>query len=280
MVTPSSHGMNDELTKLRASLQQIQQQKEQLYQKKEESFSKVKDILTQLRSIKHKIDASKAIRDDLRKKRDEQNAIVKSLAQQLKELSNEKEKALKNSIGRINPERLKQQIAYLDTKIETEALSMDQEKKVMKKIKEHKHKIQAAQGVDAVFAKIRDLRTKLKESRDCANDYHQRLQTHIQQHRSNIDLFKELVKKIDELRKEKNSYVAQFLQSREQFFETNKALRNKLGEYGKARQQKNFENKRRIEEILREKEKIVEEKIKARKKLTTEDLLVFQKQKI
>jgi len=91
-------------------------------------------------------------------------------------------------------------------------------------------------------------------------------------------------KDIDELKKEEESAFKQFTEFKTKFNEINQKLYEKLVEIRNIREEldkfkkiKRKEKETKEHEILKTKELDVEEKIKTRKKLTTEDLLVFQK---
>ena len=93
-----------------------------------------------------------------------------------------------------------------------------------------------------------------------------------------------LSKEIDGLKKEEEEAFKRFIEFKTKFNEVNDKLKEKLVELNNIKlevdkhiKSKRLEKESKEQAILRNKEHSVEEKLKKREKLTTEDLLIFQK---
>ena len=112
--------------------QKIKEQKD-LVQQREQAYKSFSGIAEELQKLKQAISGAHAKQRALRDARDKLNNECRSLIQQAKTMQEEKKKLSSKSSGGDH-EKILAAITKLELKVETEALSLDQEKKVMKKI--------------------------------------------------------------------------------------------------------------------------------------------------
>ena len=94
---------------------------------------------------------------------------------EIKKLDTEKKDLLKDKKIKFNPDVIKDNIERIEYKIETEAISFDKEKKLMKEINELKKRYRESSDVNDLFDKIDSLDKEIKDFRKKANDSHQKL---------------------------------------------------------------------------------------------------------
>ena len=124
------------------------------FQKKREHIKSYRNVVTEYRNIKKELMSSKSLKANLQQQRDELNSSVKELIQKAKTTHVERKKILDKNEQRINTTAVKEKIQQLDTKIETEAMKFDDEKKLMRNIKELKKKLQDAESIKKVLQNL------------------------------------------------------------------------------------------------------------------------------
>lgn len=196
---------------------------------------------------------------------------------------NSKKKSLFVKLGiKQDPEIIKEQIRLLETKIETEVMSLDKEKGLMKKIKKLKENFGKSSELVKLLDEIRLISNELGDKKKKADESHNKLQA-LYKEDKDFSLFLELSKQINSLRQEGHLAFDKFKFLKQEFLNLNNQLKEKLNSIrsvkGKLsnddleiRNVKKEEQAKKLEELTRQ----VEEKLKTKKKLTRDDLLVFQ----
>lgn len=285
--------LKKKVNSLQADINQLKSELNELGAGAEQAFLQAKTVHNQIGSQIHKIRDLKSKRNsltnqvkELKKKRDEVNVLIKPKFDELKALDKEKKEAIKKSGVKGDPSRIKKEIDAMQYKIETEGLTFDKEKKMMKIINEKKKELDQFKAVNAVADKFYKLSKELNELKKQANTVHNEIQTKASESQKFHEEILKLSKDIDAVRGKEKETKEGFSEEQKKFYEINEKLKEKLHEMTKIQAQIGFEKKEeakskqeRINITLREKEKLVEEKIKKGQKLTTQDLLVFQGKK-
>ena len=276
--------MKPELAQLKKQLLELNQQKEESFNIQKNCQKQAYELIAQWKDIKKELDASASLKSKLQQQRDMLNKKVKEMIQQAKENNVSRKKIFEKNEVRINPRAIKEKIEQLDTKIETEALEFDTEKKLMKHIKELKKKIHDAEEVKSVLKEHTALSREITAARQEANHFHQQLYQKREEDNKKYQQLKELSKKIRILKKEQQGAFDEFITRKKAFIEKNEQLKGKLTELTTAvkeqrhtKQQYHQHRQQREAERMAQLEQAVEEKLRTKKKLTTEDLLVFQR---
>jgi len=170
-------------------------------------------------------------------------------------------------------------------KVETEALSIGQEKKVMKEINDLKKKYKKYGAVEKIVTESKTISAKIDENKKNSEELHAKL-IGLSKNNKDYKIFIEVSKKINDLKKEQEDAFSKFLELKNKFLKLNEILKNKLSKVngykkkiGNLVQKDKISIKKKEDAVLEVKAKDVEEKIKSKKKLTTDDILVFQGKK-
>jgi uncharacterized coiled-coil DUF342 family protein len=273
-----------EVSKLKNSLNELDREKELWFRKKDEFSAKIRASIQKIKDSKSKRDSLTQEVKGLKPKRDGINKEIAEKSKILDDLKKEKSNIIASLHIKESPSKIKQQIEKLEFKIETDTVSFEKEKELMKRIKELKKQYNNSSGVIELNKKINAAFDNLKKMRKDANELHRAIQ---EQARQSQALHEEILKnsaEIDRMKSDEEDAFKKFSEFKKQFTGANSQLKEKLKEmnYIKSHLDKiHFDKKERRrqqeESFLRSKEDAVNEKIKKRQKLTTEDLLVFQK---
>ena len=273
-----------EIYKLRNALNELDKEKESWFKKKEEFSKKIRESIQKIKDNKTKRDYLTSEVKELKPKRDSTN---KEIAAKLKELNNlKKEKiTLVKFLGiKEAPSKVKQYIEKLEFKIETEPMSFEKEQAMMKKIKEFKKLYKDASVIIENDKKIKNASGKINKMNKEANDTHKLVQEKAKQSQVLHEEILKISAEIDNMKIDEESAFQRFSELKKDFTETNIKLKEKLQSMKNIKEQldkidfQRREKRRQQEEsFLKSKEEEINQKIKRGEKLTTEDLLVFQK---
>lgn len=273
-----------EISGLRNSLNELDREKESWFRKKSDLSEKIKNSIKKIRENKEKRDALTQEVKSLKPKRDDANKDIVSKSHVLGKLKKEKISLVKSLDVKDSPSRIKQQIEMLEFKIETEGMPFSKEQQLMKKIKELKRLYHDAEIISYADKKFETASNSIKTIRKNANETHKLIQEKAQQ--SQI-LHEEIIKisgEIDKLKVEEEAAFRKFSELKKNFNEASSQLKEKFKLMNEARghldrisSEKRERRKQEEESFLKSKEDAVNEKIRKGQKLTTEDLLVFQK---
>src|SRR3989344_1605692 len=129
--------LQQEIQELKSQLSGLNKEKELYFQEKEALKAKLKLKIQNLKQGQNQQKLSQKEINELKQQRDSLNKEVHELIQESKKLQEKKSQMLSKS-GIHDSERILRQIKALETKIETEALSINKEKELMKQIKDLK----------------------------------------------------------------------------------------------------------------------------------------------
>ncbi len=275
----------NKLTELRQKLNSINTQKEHWFSQKEQHKE---DILKRISDIKSAKDQRNKFTNEVKELKERRKVLNDSIKQKISEvmaLNKEKQDLSKKHNIEGDPVYLAKQIEKMEFMIETEGLSFEKEKELMKVIKDKQKQLKESKAVSEAFGKARQLSREIDQMKREADEVHNRVQNLANESQKRHEEILAKSKEIDDLRVKEEDCYKKFFEFKQQFTEINNELKKELDEYNKLSgdmQEFRIETKKakeeRKEKQLKELEGTVEEKIKAGKKLTTEDLLVFQAQ--
>ncbi len=276
--------LKKELNELKNNLDSIDEQKEKWFSKKEECGSRIRASIKAIKESKQKRDElTKKVKED-KQERDKLNQEIKDKISKLKELNKEKELILGKYNIKGNPSMIKESIEKLEFSIETEGMSFENEKKVMKKIKELKKRFGESKVVTDILDKLKEMSNDIDKFKRKSNEFHLKIQNRAKESQELHESIITSSKEIDKIKEEEEQAFEKFIEFKKKFTEANDLLKGKLTKMNSLMKSlaslklKKGEEKKLEEDLfLKNKEAEVEEKIKKREKLTTEDLLVFQK---
>lgn len=273
-----------EISKLKNTLNELDKEKELWFRKKNELSSKIKELIVKIKDDKSKRDSLTNEVKELKPKRDGINKEASAKLSGLDKLKKESAELAKSLDIKESPSRIKQAMEKLEFKIETDTVSFEKEKDLMKKIKELKKIYDKASIVSESNAKITELSGAARKIRKESNDIHQLIQEKAKQSQVMHEEILKISADIDKMKGEEEDAFRKFSQFKKQFHEVNTKLKEKLKSMNDVKSQldrifsdKKEKRKQEEESFLKSKEEAVNEKIRKGQKITTEDLLVFQK---
>jgi uncharacterized coiled-coil DUF342 family protein len=277
------NSVKSEIRELRNNLITLDRKKEELFREKRKISSDIHSRIREAKDSKDKRNNLTEAVKNTKHSKEEIEAKIKALEEEIHKLKTEKQKLIEKS-GVEDPMMLKRNIKSLEFKIETEGLTFEKEKEMMKVLGKMKKQYDGTKVITDIenklgplFRELRDMKSMIDMTKKIVQVSAKESQKH------HIELI-ESSKEIDELKKKEdsfeenaNKYKADIAVLSE---EMNKKL-ERMDEIKKVLGENNVKLREDVEksnyEILRQKDHDVQEKIKTGKKLTTEDLLVLQR---
>ncbi len=276
-----------DVTVMRQKLNDITKDREGMFSEKDGVSNEIGSMIRQIRELKRERDE---FTKQVRLKKDERgklNKVVRDKIQEVKE-KRDTQIALMKTHGiddtKRDPEALLKQIERLEFRIETEAMPFQQEKKVMETIKQLRKEFDEVKVVAGVMADVRVLSKDINTLKRQSDSVHHEIQDLAAKSQAKHEEMLKISVQIDALKENEKGVFDQFNEFKQQYNEQNARLKAKLDEMNRIkhelaeidsslRQQKQEE----LEQEMAVKQEEVEDKIKRGKKLTTADLLIFQK---
>ena len=279
--------LRKEIQTLKEELNEIDKQKEYWFNQKNEVGKNIVSLISEVKNSKGKRNKKTDNVKNLKKQRDIFNRDINKKIQEIKQLRSEKDSIAKKKKIKESPKLLKDKIEKLELSIEIEGMSFDQEQKVMKNIKDIKKQYEEMGEFAKVFDKINILSKEIDKLKKEAKKLHGNIQTEAAESQKEHESLIEKSKEVDALKKGEEEAYKKFFEFKQKFVETNSVLKEKLAKINEinkkldTNKKEQKKEKKKIEtKKLMDKSEEVEDKIKKGKKLTTEDLLVFQKTQI
>ncbi|HLC73590.1 MAG TPA: hypothetical protein VJH20_03060 [Candidatus Nanoarchaeia archaeon] len=274
-----------DISNLKDTLERIRKEKDSIFQKRNSLREKVAGQIKEIKELKSKKDKdSFGLQDEFREK-DVINQEIGTLINKIKAL-NEKRRIIKKEVKiDKNPDMLKSLINKLEEKIETEVLSIEEEKRVMKRLNKLKSEYKEikvivdlnneynkmSEDIDFKKKKLNDLKNKIKDNMEKNSEY---------------EGFMKISKEIFETKNEISALNNQYFQYKSDILKNNILLKEKLKELNDIKNDLDLIDKKLLEEkenkkqdIISQKKSVVEEKLRMGHKLSTEDLITFQASK-
>ena len=272
-----------EISKLKNTLNELNKEKESWFGKKNLLSSKIKGLIGKIRDNKSKRDSLTNEVKELKPKRDAINKELFLKSAELEKFKKERAETSKSIDVKESPSRIKQQMDKLEFTIETDTVSFEKEKELMKKIRELKKDYDKVSIVVESNKNVREILDVIRKLRKDSNDAHRLIQEKAKQSQVLHEEILKISGEIDKLKAEEEEAFKKFSEFKKNFNEINLQLKEKLNLMNDSKSQldkihldKREKRKQEEESFLKSKEDAVNEKIKKRQKLTTEDLLVFQ----
>lgn len=276
--------LQKEIFELRARLNEADSQKEKAYAEKAKVSTKIRALIDQIKSSRSSRDTMTGDIKEQKTVRRNLNEQIRKKIEEIKKVNAKKHELLSKNRLKTTPAKLKRDIDHLELRVETEALSPDEEKKVMAKIKELKRAYSQVSQVSGAFDEYKILSKEIDTLRKNADAIHAKIQDEAGSSQEQHEALLGISKEIDKLRREEKEKHEAFLKQKAEFNAINEALKEKLlalrplqQVFGEKMEQEQQVRKKKQERSFREKERAVEEKIARGEKLTTEDLILMQR---
>jgi uncharacterized coiled-coil DUF342 family protein len=274
-----------EIADLRAVLNQLNEEKEKWFSQKDSVSREIVAAINSIKDFKRKRDEHTAKVREIKAKKESVVTEIKSLIGDAGSLRQQKQDVAKKHDLKGDPIRLKKEIDRIETRVETEVFSFETEQKLMKKIKELKSLYSQFSEFNAVSDKMRTISNRIDELKNHEKEYKKEIRHFAKDSQTEHEKMLEQSKHVDDLKTTEKEAYDKFLEFKNQFAATNaklKELLTEIGEIGDSvkeiKEQKRHDKELKERLTLEEKKNLVTEKIKRGAKLTTEDLLVYQRE--
>ncbi|MBN2566555.1 hypothetical protein JXB02_00545 [Candidatus Woesearchaeota archaeon] len=272
------------ISEVKEKLTELGEQKEDLFKRKEEISQEIRQLIGIVRNLKRE---RNQLTDQVKSHKVKRKEIIDSIKRLIAEVNaykREKDAIAAKSAHGKNPLYLKKDIERLESRIETDVMSFEREQKLMKQIKEMKKQFEESRELTEAMEKVRSTSREIERLKREADQIHATIQelAHASQEKHEEMLTHS--KRIDELKAKEDEAYKQFFEQKKRFSAANEVLKEQLSGVRQINE-KLSEAKTETRKARREKEEKklqdmgfeVDRKIKERRKLTTKDLLVFQK---
>ena len=276
--------LKTEISSLRDQLNEVDNIKEDFFSKREQIGNDISKRIKENIVLKNQRNDLTAKVKGLKVERDVVNAKIKELVDMIDSLDKQKQELMTKNKVDIDPSELQRQIKHLEDKIETDAMSFEAEKKTMKLINSLRKKYAEVKDVAIIFDKKGKALKEVRDFRRRAKDIHISIQNLARESQAKHEAMLEASKGIDDLKTKESELNNNFVDAKKKFHEINSQLKDKFGplnehsqKLGEDYEQSKAEVRKKEEETLKKKDAEVKDKMKKGRKLTTEDILVFQK---
>lgn len=282
-LTKQADELTNEVRKLRTRLHELNDQKEKFFDQRNHVSREISELIKNVKGIRTERDTMTTEVKLSKEEREKLNDDIKKAIADAKVLQTKRDELQSKSGLKEDPRFMMRELERMNYKIETEAMSFEKEKKLMKVINAMKKKVSSAKEVMVVSDKLRTLSREIDRMKAVANQAHEKVQVSAKASQEKHSGMVEVSHKIDELKKKEEEFNVQITAKKAEMQPIGAELdakakllnevRGKLGlatEEGK--QQKAAETKKKLTDRADE----VRAKLMRGEKLTTEDILVLQ----
>ncbi|MBI4451521.1 hypothetical protein HY642_06100 [Candidatus Woesearchaeota archaeon] len=293
MLTPEErkrvHQQLDELTKeikeLRQKLGLSDNQRKQLLR---ERSAIGRQISHSIHDMKEQRTARNQFTTDVKsakEKRDAFNKLIKERLAKLKELNEQKQEIAAKYGIKQDPATIKKTIERMNYVLETEVVSFEKEKQLMKTIRELERSYQQALKVSDIWDRAHAVAKEVDQLRAEANSLHKHVQDAAGQSQQRHEAIVSDSTHVDELRAKERAVEEQIIAVEQQMspLESQLAEKQKLANElddklgNERKEQRNIKEQEQKKKLSNRKQE-AEEKFRRGEKLTTEDILALQAQ--
>ncbi len=286
LILMTNEDINQKISQLRKEIQLLNNSLKDLNNKKEDKYKEKVDLDERLNSL---IKSAKDLKEqkevlnkevkELKQKREVENKVVRELLTKLNDIKQDKRTEFRKS-NSLSISQIREKIKNIEFIIQTQAISFDREKKYMTSLRELKAKEKEVSEFEKGFSDLSGLKAQIKTKKDEADNIHKQIQETAARVSKIFDELTDKSKEISEI-KEKRSTVLAFLRTVKLNINVlNKKLNTVLKSWSGITHKSISEIASRGQELLRQKTEEVKEKFKKKKKLTTEDILLLQREAI
>lgn len=258
----------EEFEQLRNEVKDIGSRKEWLFEVRSIVSKEIKALFDMLKDLKESRDdltnKVKVLKDD----REKINADIKDAIAKIKGSTK-----VDTDVKHVSVGKLKKDLEKLQYYLETNPLSPDEEKKMMKVIKEKEKTLSKARDVKESKSENTELSKEINDLKDKSNEIHDEVQTHAKDSQVKHEEMIAISKEIKFLKSREKEIHQLFSEIKDAYKNKRRVLMQNRKFYSSPRKKtgKSVSQK----DILKKVEENIEDKIKKGQKITTEDLLNF-----
>lgn len=269
--------LKKEIQLLNTTLKDLNTKKETKYKEKEDLDERLNSLIKEAKELKEQKQKLNESIKEVKKLRDLKNNLVAALRNNFLRLKQEKKDQLrKEKVPSVN--EIREKIKQIEFIIQTQPVSFEREKKYMKEIRELRAKEKEVEEINKSFDDINQMQSKLNAEKEEADRLHKKIQDLAAE---NTNLFDELTKKSREIisiKDQRNTAMAFLRTVKLQMNSINKKLGMILKSWSVTSSKSVKDITRKSLDLLQQKTAEVKEKFKDKKRLTTEDILLLQRE--
>ena len=275
--------LRKEIVELRRESNKVNEEKEKNYQLKREIDEKLNKLFKEIGKLKRQRDH---LNDEIKvqkKKREELEKKLKAKLDEVKKIRDDVE-ALKRKLNIEDPAVVERKIKKMEFYLETQPMDFKKEKQIRDNIKRMRDAINKVGKESDLWSKYMMLSHDVKLLKDGIKSINLTIREKAKAARNFHNQLLKVSDDIPKLKEERKNAWEKFLALKKKYLEMKDELKKKTSKKLEISKKSSDERKKekeiKEEEMkinLKEKKKEIEEKIKTKKKLTTQDLLLFQK---
>ncbi|MBS3146275.1 hypothetical protein J4471_01110 [Candidatus Woesearchaeota archaeon] len=277
--------VKSEIVEIRKKIGELRQEKDAVFKRRENLRDSIKKKISDLRTLKNKKDKDSIGLQEERKEKSILNQELTELIKKVKQLNEERKEIVKERKVPTYPDNIKKLIQKLEEKIETEVVSYEEEKRLMKKIRKLKEEYKSLKGIIDINAEYKKISGNIDTKKNRLDEIRKKIREDLEKS-SDYDDFMKISKEIFELKNQVSQLNEEYYNLKTEVLKAGLQLKEKIIAIEKIRKDLDSidkENKRANEskkqELLIQRVSVVEEKLKKGQKLSTEDLIAFQANK-
>ena len=268
--------LKKEIHAISSNLKDLGGQKEEQYQEKTTLDKKLNALINSAKELKEKkVTIDKEIMS-VKKERDSANTTFNQMISEM-QTSRQKMRELKHKIVPSNS--LRKQIKDLEYKMQTEALSFSKEKQIMKQIKSIKVELAKSTEAEQSFKNSSHSFKDTKDAKKKADDFHKNIQKLAAESSTIFNKLTKLSEEIENIKAKRNTVQLVLKNLKTQITQMNHKLSKILKDWSGIADKAVFRPARKsFNALLNKRTEEVKDKLKAKKKLTTDDILLLQRE--
>jgi uncharacterized coiled-coil DUF342 family protein len=264
-----------EIQSVSANLKELGGQKEEQYQQKNTLDKQLNALINKAKDLKDKKREIDKQISTFKKEREDKN---KQYNQSLTNIKKAKEDRRRQQHA-VSSNTLRKQIKDLEYKMQTEAISFNKEKKIMGEIKKIKAQLKEILKEEEKLKTNNLSFRQVKEIKLAADDSHKKVQELAEKSSKIFDELTILSKDIANIKAQRNTVQLVLKNLKSQIGHMNQKLSKVLKDWSGIADKVFIRGTRRsIDRLLHKKTEEVKEKLKTKKKLTTDDILLLQRE--
>jgi len=274
--------LKNEVNSKREDLNKSNNEKELWHSRKADISESIRKKISAIKQDRNKRNALTKKVKELKEKRANFNAEIRKNIPEIDGLKGQYGNLAKKA-KITDPIKIRGVIDSIESKLETEVMSFEAEKKLSKKLKLMKKTLADASGIMGIIDKIKKLNSGIRGAKRESNAVHREIQALAKESQEIHERVIAESKGIDDLKAKEEEAFGKFAHYKRIFNEKNRFLKENLSKMSGIRAeiskfQLEEDEKRKLHEatLIKTREQELEEKIKKGSKLTTEDFLVFQ----
>ena len=265
--------LRKEIQEISANLKELGGQKEEHYLQKNTLDKKLNSLISKAKELKEK----KVILDkeicELKNAREDAN---KKFNQTMTDISDAKRERKKQQLQPSGP--IRKQIKDLEYKMQTEALSFKKEKELMDRIRKLKIELNTILSAEQELKQSSVSYKDAKDVKKAADDIHSKIQARANESSQIFQELTQLSQDIANIKAQRNTVQLVLKNIKQQISQMNHKLSRILKDWSGVADKVVMGTARKGFNAIQKKTEEVKEKFKSKKKLTTEDILLLQRE--